>query len=131
MSQKVNDWAGLLARILLAHMFIYSGFGKILGYAGTQGYMAAHGLWPGLLPLVILAELGGGLLILAGLYTRVAAFMVGGFSALAALFFHLDFSNMGQAYNFMKDFTIAGGMLVLVLHGPGGISLDRVLRRKT
>jgi len=130
MNDTADAWGGLLARILLAHMFIYSGFAKIMGYAGTQAYMEAHHVWTALLPLVILTELGGGLLILFGLYTRLAAFLVGGFSALAALFFHMNFSDMGQTYNFMKDFTIAGGMLVLVLHGPGRISLDRLWRRK-
>jgi len=124
MNEQVRAWVDLLARLLLAHMFIYAGFQKILGYAGTQAYMEAHGVWPLLLPLVIIVELIGGLMILGGLYTRVVAFLLAGFSILTALFFHTNWAEQGQMFNFMKNFTIAGGMLVLMAHGPGRISLD-------
>lgn len=124
MTEQARAWADLLARILLAHMFIISGWGKIAGFAGTQAYMASHGIWPWLLPLVILVELGGGILLVLGCYTRVMAFLLGGFSALAALLFHTHFGEPGQMVNFMKDFAIAGGMLVVVLNGPGRLSFD-------
>lgn len=124
MNEQTQAWIELLARLLLAHMFIYSGFQKILGYAGTQAYMESHGVLPMLLPLVIIVEFIGGLMILAGLYTRVVAFLLAGFSVLTALFFHMNWGEQGQMFNFLKNLTIAGGMLVLMIHGPGRISLD-------
>ena len=63
----------IAGRLLLAHIFILSGYGKIAGYAATQSYMAAKGVPGELLPLVILLELGGGLAIVAGFLTRWVA----------------------------------------------------------
>ncbi|WP_111748569.1 DoxX family protein [Salinisphaera orenii] len=128
MKHQAHDWTELLARCLLALIFVFAGFEKLLNYVGTQAELAGHGIWPGLLPLVITTELGGGLLIAAGLYTRAAAFSVGGFSALVALFFHTDFSQMGQLFNFLKNYAIAGGMLLLVVNGAGRLSLDHLWR---
>jgi putative oxidoreductase len=55
-----------IGRVLLSLIFIWAGYGKILGYAGAQGYMAKSGVPGELLPLVIATELGGGLAILVG-----------------------------------------------------------------
>ena len=90
-------WAGplgMLARAMLAYIFIVEGVGKIADYAGVAGYMQAHGVDGRLLPLVILTELGGGLLVLLGLKTRWAAIALFGFCLLTALFFH---ASAGQA----------------------------------
>ena len=52
----------LLARALMAQIFIIAGWGKLgAGYAGTEAYMQSVGLPGFLLPLVILLELGGGI----------------------------------------------------------------------
>jgi uncharacterized membrane protein YphA (DoxX/SURF4 family) len=75
-------WAGplgLLARAMLAYIFIVEGAGKIAVYSGVADYMQAHGVDGRLLPLVILTELGGGLLVLIGLKTRWAAIELFGF----------------------------------------------------
>ncbi len=69
----MQNLAVLLGRIGLALIFIVSGIGKLRGYDATAAYMVAHGLPGGLLPLVIFAELGGGLAILFGFLTRWAA----------------------------------------------------------
>ena len=64
----LSRWAGplkLLARAMLAYIFIVEGVGKIASYAGVADYMQSHGIDGRLLPLVILAELGGGLLVLS------------------------------------------------------------------
>jgi putative oxidoreductase len=113
-----------IGRIVMSIMFIQAGIEKIIGYAGAQGYMDAHGV-PGMLhPLVLLTELGGGLAVLFGLFTRWAAILLAGFCVLAALFFHNDFSDQMQMINFMKNITIAGGFLVLAGSGPGAFALD-------
>jgi putative oxidoreductase len=113
-----------IGRIVMSIMFIQAGIEKIIGYAGAQGYMDAHGVPGMLLPLVLLTELGGGLAVLFGLFTRWAAILLAGFCVLAALFFHNDFSDQMQMINFMKNITIAGGFLVLAGSGPGAFALD-------
>jgi putative oxidoreductase len=120
----LTRWAGplgLVARAMLAYIFIVEGLGKIGSYAGVAGYMQAHGVDGRLLPLVILTELGGGLLVLVGLKTRWAAIALAGFCVLTALFFH---SGADQAVELQKNIAMAGGFLALALLGPGAWSLD-------
>jgi putative oxidoreductase len=119
-----NKLVSLVGRVLLAHMFLIAGIQKIAQYSGTQGYMEAHGLSGMLLPLVILLEIGGGLALVLGLFTRWVAYALALFSVVAALFFHSDFSQQLQMIMFMKNLTIAGGMCFLALHGPGAWSLQ-------
>ncbi|WP_029770820.1 DoxX family protein [Pseudogulbenkiania sp. MAI-1] len=109
----MNKLVLIVSRVLLAQLFIVSGFGKIGGYAGTQGYMESMGVPGALLPLVILVELGGGLLLVAGLFTRWAALALAGFSIAAALIFHTHFAEQMQMIMFMKNLSIAGGLLLL------------------
>jgi len=124
MNSKLYDAAELMGRILIAAIFIMAGYGKIAGYAGTQGYMESMGVPGALLPLVIVTELGGGILVVLGLWTRLAAFALGGFSGLSALLFHANFGDQMQMIMFMKDFAMAGGFLFLVAHGAGALSVD-------
>ena len=131
MQKSFQDPVVLAGRILLGLIFVLSGLGKIPGFSGTAGYIAAKGLpLPELLTaLTIAVELGGGLALVFGLYTRWAALALAAFSVLAALVFH-DFwavpeaQKMAQNINFMKNLSIAGGMLVLAAFGPGSIGVD-------
>jgi putative oxidoreductase len=116
--------AELAGRILIATIFLASGLGKIANYAATQGYMSSAGVPGALLPLVILTEAGGALLIIAGLWTRFAATSLAGFAVLTAIFFHANFQDQMQQINFMKNLAIAGGFLLLAVHGAGAWSLD-------
>jgi putative oxidoreductase len=121
-AESLRDAACLVGRLLLAYLFVIEGYGKITGYADVQAYMAQFGVSPTLLPLVILTELGGGLLIALGLFTRPAAVALGGFCVLAALIFHRGGGD--EAIGMEKDFAIAGGFLVLAAHGAGPWALD-------
>lgn len=114
-------------RVLLSIIFIIAGFSKIGGYAGTQAYMESMGVPGMLLPLVILLELGGGLLLLAGWQTRIIAFLLAGFTLLAGLIFHSNFADQMQMILFMKNLAIAGGLLFVVGFGPGQWSVDQRL----
>ena len=120
----MNASLSLLGRFGLSLMFITAGWGKIAGYAATQGYMDAMGVPGTLLPLVILLEVGGGLAILAGLFTRTTAIALAGFTLLAAAIFHFNLGDQMQALLFWKNITIAGGFLVLAANGAGALSLD-------
>jgi putative oxidoreductase len=72
MMDRAAPYLILIGRIMLSIIFIQYGWSKIFGYAETVGYMNAVGVPGALLPLVILTELGGGLLVLLGLFTRCA-----------------------------------------------------------
>lgn len=128
--QKLGPFTEFTGRILIALIFVIAGYGKIGGYEATQAYMAATGVPGGLLPLVILTELGGGLLIILGLLTRYAAFALAGFSILSGLLFHGDSADQMQQILLMKNFAMAGGFLFLFSHGAGSISLDHWLNRR-
>ena len=117
-------WASPLtpvARAMLAYIFILEGAEKIGSYSSVVGYMQAHGVDGRLLPLVILTELGGGLLVLVGLKTRWAAIALSGYCWLTALIFHLG---ADQAIQFNKNVAMSGGFLALAILGPGLWSLD-------
>jgi len=112
----------LLGRLLLAYLFVVEGCGKIFAYADVQFYMAQYGVSPSLLPLVIVTELGGGLLIALGLFTRPVAFALGGFCVLTALIFH--HSGADAAIGLEKDLSIAGGFFELASRGTGAWAVD-------
>ena len=120
----MNKYSSVVARILLAHIFILAGMNKIMGYAGTQGYMESMGVPGMLLPLVILVEVGAGLALVAGWQTRLAAYALAGFTVLTAVIFHSNLGDQTQMILFMKNFAIAGGLLLLAEHGAGTFSLD-------
>lgn len=121
----MNKYSSVVARVLLAHIFIMAGLNKIMGYAGTQGYMESVGVPGILLPLVILVEVGAGLAVLVGWQTRWAAYALAGFTVLSAIIFHSNLGDQIQMIMFMKNFAIAGGLLLLAEHGAGAFSLDK------
>jgi putative oxidoreductase len=93
--------------------------------------MEAMGVSGGLLPLVILVELGGGIALLLGWKARVAAFVLGGFSVVSGVLFHLvpgismeGMAAQAEITSFLKNLTIAGGMGMVVTFGAGHWSLD-------
>lgn len=120
----INPYLLALGRVLLAHIFIVSGWGKISSYADTAGYMESQGVPGILLPLVIALELGGGLAVAVGWQTRWVALALAAFTMLAAVLFHWDFADRMQTIQFMKNLAIAGGFLALAAAGPGALSLD-------
>ena len=127
----MQTFSSLIGRFGLSLIFILSGIAKISAYAGTQQYMAAAGVPGFLLPFVIALEVGGGLAILAGLFTRQAAIALALFSVASALLFHANLADQNQFIHFMKNIAIAGGFITLAAHGAGSISIDALrLRRK-
>jgi putative oxidoreductase len=121
----------LVGRVLLGLIFVLSGFAKISGFDGTAGYIASKGMpLPQLVAaLTIVIELGGGLALMAGLYTRQVVVVLAVFTLLAGVIFHNFWAappaeHMAQQINFLKNLSIAGGMLVLAAFGPGRLSLD-------
>lgn len=128
---KSSSGATLAARILLSLLFIVAGYGKLQDVAGFTGYMTSGGVpaflaWP-----TIALEFLGGIAILIGLFTRPAALALAGFSLLSALLFHLVPSDQMQMTIFMKNIAIAGGLILLAVHGAGAYSADARLGGKS
>ena len=126
-----QDPLALAGRILLASLFVLSGYNKLVGFDGTVGYIASGGLpMPTVIAvLTILLELGGGLLLVVGFLNRPLGLAFAGFTLLAAVLFHAywnapEAARMNQYLSFWKNVSISGGMLMLAAFGPGRFSLD-------
>jgi putative oxidoreductase len=119
-----RDMVELSGRILLSSLFVLSGLSKLGAYAATAAFMASQGVPGVLLPLVIATELLGGLAIALGWNTRIAAFLLAGFTVLTALTFHTNFGDQIQMIMFLKNVSIAGAFLMLTANGAGTLSLD-------
>ena len=118
-------------RLLLAALFLPAGLSKITGFAGTVGYIGSVGLpLPSVAAvLAILVEVGGGLALIAGFGTRLAALALALFTLVASFFFHAYWGVPAeqafvQQLLFFKNIAVVGGLLVLAAHGAGAWSLD-------
>jgi putative oxidoreductase len=133
----VTDSVALIARIIMSTMFIASGFGKLMGFAGTVDHIAEKGVpLPEIAAVIaILIELGGGLAVLLGWKTRWVALAYVVFLIVITPIFHNFWTMEGAArmannINFMKNVTILGGFLLLYAFGPGKHSVDMMLGRR-
>lgn len=130
-SSSLQNGLALVGRLLLALLFLPAGLSKITGFAGTVGYIGSVGLPLASLGavLAIVVEVGGGLALLAGYRTRVAALVLAAFTLVASVFFHAYWSAPAdqafvQQLMFFKNLAVVGGLLVLAAFGPGATSLD-------
>ena len=121
----------LVGRLLLALLFLPAGIMKIGGFAGTAGYIGSKGLpLPELGAMIaIIVEVGGGLALIAGFGTRMAALALAVFTLVATFVFHNFWGvpadqAMMQQLMFYKNIAVVGGLLVLAAHGAGAWSLD-------
>jgi putative oxidoreductase len=122
----------LIARILLAVLFILAGYGKLTNIGGTAAYFESLGLPNGTLVAWAsgLFELIAGLLVLVGFQTRLAAAALAVFCAVAGYLGHYGQGGddpvlvLMHMQSFMKDLGLAGGFLLLSLHGAGSLSVD-------
>ena len=113
-------------RILMCLLFVHGGWGKLMGPAATQAMLAGHNL-----PLVqaawvlaVVVELGGGLALLFGLFTRPVGFVLAVWCVLTALIAHTNFADGGQETQFLKNMGLTGGFLYVAAFGAGAWSLD-------
>jgi len=128
---QLKQYGPVAGRILIAALFIFAGFGKVTGLAGTAGYIASKGL-----PLATLlavgaavVELGGGILLAVGFKTRWAAAAIALFTLVAAVIFHNFWGvpadqAQNQMIHFLKNIAIVGGLLYVVVYGSGPLSVD-------
>jgi len=120
----------LIGRLLLSALFLIEGFGKISMQENVIMYMEDYGV-PGVLfvPAIVL-EILFPLLLIVGYKTKWAASVMALFTFTVAIIFHTDFSEGMQMIFFLKDLAIAGGFMIILVYGPGKISLDHYFKSK-
>lgn len=123
----IQHLAAPVARLLLSSIFILAGINKIGAYDATMQYMETSGVPGTALPFVIIFEIGLGLAVVFGLFSRLAALGLAGFSILSALIFHSNLGDQMQFIMFAKNVAMAGGFLLIWVHGPGAYALDSVI----
>jgi putative oxidoreductase len=134
----LTNFIALLARILLAILFVQGGWNKLFGgTAGTVGYMTSHGIpFPNILVWgAVVVELGVGLCLMAGLFARWAALILAAYTLALGLIFHAYWLAPAadarfERIIFFNHISIIGGMLAIVAFGAGCLSLDAAMRRK-
>lgn len=116
----------LVARVLLSQIFIISGLSKVANPAGTIGYIQSVGApLPELAyAIALFVELVLGIALLVGFKARWAAAGIAIFTIAAGFLFHNNMADQMQQIMFLKNLTIAGGLLMVVAFGAGAFSLD-------
>jgi putative oxidoreductase len=127
----MNDAVTLVSRALLSAIFIVAGFNKAMAIGATTAYLARLGVpKPSIVVwLAIAVELGGGLLVLVGFFTRWAALALAVFTAVSLYLAHKFWAAppaqyMNQFNHAFKNIAMIGGFLLLAVHGPGRYSID-------
>jgi putative oxidoreductase len=119
-----NSSVLLVARCLVAGLFLWSGVGQVQGYDETAAFMIHSGVMANLLPIAVFIEMAGGILLIVGYRMRLTVLVLASFSVLTALLFHANFFDHQQMFHFLKNCAIAGGLLSLYVAGPGRLSFD-------
>jgi putative oxidoreductase len=115
-------------RLLIGLPFAMSGLSKLAAIGPTTEMIRAVGLPlpPLALAVAVVVELGGGLLLVSGFWTRAAAAALALFSLVTALTFHANFADQNQMIHFLKNVMMAGGLLQIVAFGAGALSIDNL-----
>jgi putative oxidoreductase len=131
MSDSSNSFTPLAGRILMSVMFLISGFFKIGAYSQTVAYSASKGLPMASVAIACAAvlELAGGLAILVGFQTKIAAWLLFLYLIPVTFLFHNFWAMQGaeqqqNMINFLKNVSIMGGLVILATYGAGPYSVD-------
>lgn len=127
-----KDEVLLLARLLLAALFVIFGWGKLTGFSGTVALMATLNLpVPTIAAVVVVVmEFFVGIAIVIGFYTRPLAVLLALYTLATAFIGHHywtlpDAERVANMINFYKNISIVGGLLLLGITGAGRYSIDR------
>ena len=120
----------LVGRIFLSALFLIEGFGKISNQENVIMYMEDYGVPEILFVPATVLEILFPLLLIVGYKTKWAAAVMALFTFTVAIIFHTDFSEGMQMIFFLKDLAIAGGFMIILVYGPGKISLDHYFKSK-
>ncbi|MDI4632258.1 DoxX family protein [Pelomonas sp. V22] len=130
-NSSLQNLALLMGRLMMAYLFLPAGIAKLMGFAGTVGYITSVGL-P--MPQVaaaaaLVAEIAGGIALILGLCTRWAALALALFTLVASFLFHAYWAAPADAQMmvqllFNKNIAVAGGLFILAACGAGAWSFD-------
>ena len=128
----MSQFSALVGRILLALIFLFSGYEKIGAFSKVAAGMAAKGVpfAEGALVVTIIVEIAGGLMLILGWKARWAALALLLWLIPVTLLYHnfwaVDAAQYRSQFNhFMKNLCIMGGMLYIMAFGAGSLSIDR------
>ena len=123
-NSKIQHYGPLVARVLFALLFIVSALGMLINIGGTVGYFSSYGIpLAGIvIVIVLLAKIGGALMVATGIHAREGAWILIAFTAGTILIAHTE---AGQLIQALKNLAIIGGLLMIVVHGEGPISLAK------
>jgi putative oxidoreductase len=104
-----------IARVLLCLVFIQAVIGKLLGFAGVAGMIAAKGL--PLAPLLLVAAMAlmavGSAMVISGWRARLGVILLLVFLIPTTLLFHGDVADSAQRIQLFKNLAIIGGLLLV------------------
>lgn len=131
MFKSLQNPLSLAARLSFALLFLPAGISKLTGFAGTVGYITSVGLpAPQLAAVFALSlEIIGGIALVLGAGTRIAAVALALFTLMASFFFHNywaapEAQQFVQQLMFFKNIAVVGGLLSVAAWGAGAWSLD-------
>lgn len=126
----MQNLAMLAGRVLLAAMFFWTGYGRLMSFTSIHNYVADWGVPNSLKPVLVVWEIGAGVLLLAGFHTRKAAIALAIFCIMSGFLVHLHDNDEIQLIDFMKNMALTGGFLYVYACGAGSYSLDARLQLK-
>ena len=121
----LQNLAMLVGRVLMALMFLWSGYGRLASLTSVHNYIADWGLPTGLKPILVFWEMAGGIALILGIYTRAVAVSLAVFCLLSCFFVHLHDDDILQLIDFMKNMALMGGFLYVAAFGAGDWSLGK------
>ncbi|MGD0401767.1 MAG: DoxX family protein [Candidatus Acidiferrales bacterium] len=131
MSDSSSSFTPLAGRILMSVLFLISGFFKIGGYSQMVAYSASKGLPMAGVTIACAAvlEIAGGLAIITGFQTKIAAWLLFLYLIPVTFLFHNFWAMQGaeqqqNMINFLKNVAIMGGLVILATNGAGPYSVD-------
>ena len=126
------DWLGpLIARVTVGWVFMITGWGKLNNLPQVIENFAGWGIpFPEIMtPFVSAVEFGGGLLLLLGLFTRIAAAPLIVVMIVAIISAKRQEIDSLDALLGFEEFSYMAMFLWLAIAGPGLASVDRLLQR--
>ena len=121
----------LIGRIFLSFLFLFEGIKKLFFFQEeTQMYMEEYGIPEILFFPSTLLEMILPIFIIIGFKTRLCASIMVIFTISVTLIFHMDFNNQMQLITFLKNISIAGGLLIIVANENRYFSIDNFLKNK-
>jgi putative oxidoreductase len=136
------NWVVTIVRVVLGIVFFAHGAQKMLGWYGGYGFSGTMGFFTKTLGipaplafLAICAEFFGGLALILGLLSRIAALGIGVNMLVAIAMFHRHFglfanwfgNQKGEGYEF--HLLVLAIVLAIIVRGAGALSLDRAIHR--